>query len=311
MRLTIPISIASMAFLLSAGPRVADAQLTVEDFPDLAPTDFSYVSQERRDAYYDEARQRAVVPFKIFDNLYYVGIDWVGSYLLVTDEGLILIDSLAEPYIELGVEHIRQLGFDPADIRYVIGGHGHFDHMGGHAYYQREFGARVGLSAADWKRAQADADHPVFTVEMAEPEWAIQDGEVLTLGDQTMRFYITPGHTEGALAMEFTVRDGEDEYRAVMLGSGVGPQSDMWRNFTILASLRRLQALAGGATPVRVQIFNHPVPPRGGGPNLYDLQRRLEDRGPSEPHPFVDEPGAFVEYLEQAARRVEEALLDD
>ena len=311
MRLALPITITSTAVILSMGWRVGAAQLTVEDFPDLAPTDFSYVSQERVDAFYDEARQKSVAPFKVFDNLYYVGIYWVGSYLLVTDEGHILLDSLAEPYIELGVEHIRQLGFDPADVRYVIGGHGHFDHMGGHAYYQREFGARVGLTAADWKRAQADADHPVFTMEMAEPEWAIQDGETLTLGEQTMRFYITPGHTEGALTMEFTVRDGEDEHRAVMFGSGVGPQNELWKNLTILAGIRRIQALAGGPTPVRVQIFNHPVPPGGaGGPNLFELQQRLEDRGPSDPHPFVDPPGVFVEYLEQAARRVEQVILN-
>src|SRR4051794_26252510 len=32
-------------------------------------------------------------PFKVFDNIYYVGIETVGSYLITTNAGLILIDS--------------------------------------------------------------------------------------------------------------------------------------------------------------------------------------------------------------------------
>ena len=147
--------------------------------------DFGYVSAERIAGYQDEAKQSSIRPFKIFDNLYYVGIEWVSSFLLDTGDGLILIDSLHEPYIELAAEHIRELGFDPADVRYVLGVHGHFDHMGGHAYWQRTFGATVGLTAADWKRAQTDAGQEHFGMEVADVDWIIQDAETLTLGDQT------------------------------------------------------------------------------------------------------------------------------
>ena len=74
-------------FLLTQSFQAARAQLSVEDFPNLAPTDFSYVTPERRVIFNDEALQRSTEPFKVFDNLYYVGIQWVASYLLVTDEG--------------------------------------------------------------------------------------------------------------------------------------------------------------------------------------------------------------------------------
>ncbi len=154
--------------LFAWSSQAVHAQNSVENFVELAPTDFGYVNQATRDRMNDQALQTSTRPFKIFDNLYYVGIEWAASYLLVTSEGLILIDSLFEPYIEIGVEHIRELGFDPADIEYVLGTHGHFDHMGGHAYYQRNFGAQVGLTAADWKRAQVDQDHPVFATEVAD-----------------------------------------------------------------------------------------------------------------------------------------------
>jgi metallo-beta-lactamase class B len=281
----------------------ARAQLSVEDFPDLEPTDFGYVSQDRRDAFRDTALQRSTKPFKIFDNLYYVGIHWVASYLLVTDEGLILIDSLHEPYIEDGVEHIRELGFDPADIVYVLGSHGHFDHMGGHAYYQRNFGARVGLTAADWKRAQTDVGN-TFEMEVADVDMVVQDGDSLTLGDQTMQFYITPGHTEGVLSMEFTVRDADDEYRAVIFGGGGAQGNDYWKNQTVLGNIRRFELLAAQSPPFRVRLPTHP-----GGPDAASgLRQQMLDRGPADPHPLVDDPRAFTEYLDQAEANVLRAL---
>ena len=39
-----------------------------------------------------EAQARA--PFQIFDNLYFVGIEFVSSLLITTSDGLILIDTL-------------------------------------------------------------------------------------------------------------------------------------------------------------------------------------------------------------------------
>ena len=160
--------------------QTAYGQLTVDEFPSLELQDFSYVSQERIAGFQNEELQTSIEPFQIFDNLYYVGIEWVGSYLLVTTDGLILIDSLHGPYVETSAEHIRALGFDPADVRYVLGTYGHFDHVGGHAYYQQTFGSRVGMTAADWKRAQTDAGQgEVFGLEMADVDMVIQDGDTL------------------------------------------------------------------------------------------------------------------------------------
>jgi len=297
------ISVLPALLLLTPGGQTAQAQLTVEDFPELAPTDFSYVSQERRDGFEDEALQRSTEAFKVFDNLYYVGIQWVASYLLVTDEGLILIDSLHSPYIEDGVEHIRELGFDPADIEYVVGTHGHFDHMGGHAYYQRNFDTRVGLSAADWKRAQTDVGN-TFEMEVADVDMVIQDGDTLDLGDQTMRFFITPGHTEGNVAMEFTVRDGDNEYRTLIFGGAGAQRDDFWKNQTVLGNIRRFQHLAAQSPPVRVHLPTHPPGTEGAG----GLHQRLLDRGAADPHPLVNDPNAFAEYLKQAESNVLQTL---
>ena len=304
------LSIISTALFLASSWEAAQAQLSVEDFPDLAPTDFSYVSQERRDVMNDQALQNSTEPFKLFDNLYYVGIEWVASYLLVTSDGLILIDSLHEPYIESGVEHIRQLGFDPADVKYVLGTHGHFDHMGGHAYYQKTFGARAGLTAGDWKRAQADAHNTTFPIEVAEVDMVIQDGDTLELGGQIMKFYVTPGHTEGVLSMEFQVRDGENDYRAVIFGGGGAQGDDFWKAQTALGNIRRFQALAVQSPPIRVRFAGHTSGPGGaGGIPFFDRHQLLLNRSPSDAHPFVDDPSVFIQYLRQAAENVEQALM--
>ena len=72
-------------------------------------------------------------PFRIIGPLYFVGTRGLGVFLFVTPEGHILMNTgmpSSGPMIE---ESIRQLGFDPADIRVMINGHAHIDHAGAFA----------------------------------------------------------------------------------------------------------------------------------------------------------------------------------
>ena len=78
----------------------------------------------------DDPEAQRVAPFKVFDNLYYVGAKWVSAWLLETDQGLILFDALYDELTDLVIESIRELGFDPNDIRYLIVSHAHYDHIG-------------------------------------------------------------------------------------------------------------------------------------------------------------------------------------
>ena len=89
---------------------------------------------------WEDPKQQYVQPFQIFDNVYYVGIDWVAAYLIDTGDGLVLIDSLYGKWINVLERNIRHLGFDPADIKYLINTPGHFDHAGGSAHFQKNYG---------------------------------------------------------------------------------------------------------------------------------------------------------------------------
>ena len=97
----------------------------------------------------NEALQR-VPPFKVFDNLYYVGVGYTGSWLITTTEGLILLDAVDQRYADHVVASIKKLGFDPGNIRYLIIGQAHADHLGAAKQIQDTYKARVGMGEADW-----------------------------------------------------------------------------------------------------------------------------------------------------------------
>lgn len=238
-------------------------------------------------------------PFKIFDNLYYVGVDFVSSFLLTTSDGLILMDALFanEGYRDYLLENVRKLGFDPADIRYVLVTHGHPDHFGSAAQIQAVTGAQVGTTAADWTMIEAQQGEAA-----PRRDLVFADGDTLTLGDTTLHFYVTPGHTPGVLSMEFPVFDGEHQYKAFAFnGAGLGrgtPSVAVIESF--IDSIERVKGIEG----VEVNIVNHPF--------MWDVfgrAQRLESRAPGDPHPFVT-PEAFYEWLDGLSADAQRALAE-
>src|SRR5262249_11352966 len=92
-----------------------------------------------------------IEPFKVFDNLFYVGPGFVSVWLLTTPDGAILFDTAQEPYVDFVIGNIRKVGVDPKTIKYIILSHGHIDHFGGAAKIQEASGGRVLAAEEDWK----------------------------------------------------------------------------------------------------------------------------------------------------------------
>ncbi len=232
---------------------------------------------------WEDPKTQYIEPFKIFDNLYYVGIDWVAAYLLVTSDGLILIDSLYGKWLQPLVGNIRKLGFDPNDIKYLINTHGHFDHAGGSALFQHNFGARVVMTEEDWQIAQTVPDLAQYYNSIPTRDIVAHDGDSVVLGDTRVDLFNTPGHTIGVLTLRYQVKDGEDSHTAVTLG-GVGLNfRGVERTETYIKSYERLQALQEG---VAVSLPNHA--------EMGDVFQRaalLASRNAGAPHPFVDPDG--------------------
>jgi metallo-beta-lactamase class B len=90
-----------------------------------------------------EDQTTAFPPHKIIDNVYYVGTRTLSSFLIVTPEGNILIDSTYERNVPTIQKSIEQLGFKFSDTKILLGNHAHGDHMEGDALVKQLTGAQV------------------------------------------------------------------------------------------------------------------------------------------------------------------------
>ncbi len=248
----------------------------------------------------DEGQARE--PFKVFDNLYFVGIEYVASWLLVTDDGLILIDSLFgdEEYLDYLLGNIRKLGFDPADLKYIVLTQGHPDHYG-QAFSLRDVtGAVIGTGLGDWELIEND----LWSTIAPRRGWAIEDGETLTLGDTTIEFMITPGHTSGTVSLEFTVVDGDESYQAFLAGGTSVRSHDPAVHNRFIDDMERIKRIEG----IEVQINNHPFID-----DLFARQRLLDNREEGKTHPFVSRENfiAFVDYRIRVAEDQLQGIMED
>jgi metallo-beta-lactamase class B len=219
-------------------------------------------------------------PYKVYDNLYWVGTKIHSSWALKTSDGIILIDTLynyaAEPEI---IEGLKKLGLDPATIKYVILTHGHGDHDQGVRLLQDRYHPHVVVSAQDWDLMENGPDMPGGK---PKRDMVGTDGEKITLGDTTVTLVFTPGHTNGTFSMLFPVKDhGKTVVVAYSGGTLTGNfGSDGAKYDTYIASQKKMAEAAAraGATVV---MSNHSE-----YDGAYTKARLVALRQPGEPHPY-------------------------
>ena len=240
-----------------------------------------------------------VEPFRIAENLYYVGASDIASYLITTPEGHILIDGgfvETAPQIE---SNIGKLGFKVGDVRILLNSHAHFDHAGGLAALKAATGAKLLASTADATLLESGGKGDFrFGDEGQFPPVAVDrrlaDGEKVTLGGAELTAHLTPGHTRGCTTWTFMANALDVvvvcsasilDYRFVGKESYPGIAADYERTFAVLKSLP-------------VQIF---LAPHGG---FFDLagKRERAAKGMGLRNPWVDPAGykAWVERMESA-----------
>lgn len=242
--------------------------------------------------------QYDLVPFRIFDNIYYVGGQLFSSYLIHTSDGLILIDAnMGGPLTKPFLQRIADLGFEISDIRYVLITHAHVDHIGAAAELQRH-GARVVLGRLDWDYAQTQADLPGFRFEMPNRDLEARDGDRIVVGDTTIECCASPGHTPGAMSYILPARDGDREYRAIVLAGQGSNFAGLAQAQAFVDTMERLVAIAWqdweSGDPISVNLTAHP---RFG--RIIDRARLLKSRQPGQIHPYIDPYGtmAFLEKI--------------
>ena len=200
----------------------------------------------------------AIKPFRIVDNIYYVGTADLSSFLITTPAGHILIDTAFDPKASVIVDSIKALGFEVRDVRLILTTQAHLDHVGGHAEIKRRSGAQVLATEPDKPVIEAGgiSDHflgarnafPAVRVDRV-----VHHGEIVTHGGVMLTAHLTPGHTKGTTTWTTSIRDSQGRLRHVaVVGSttvldGVRlvdnreyPQiaSDFSRTFRVLEQLK-------------------------------------------------------------------------
>jgi metallo-beta-lactamase class B len=244
---------------------------------------------------YTPPRPNAPAPLKIFDNVAVLSVGWVSATAILTSDGIVLIDALnnpdeAEQYIVPG---LRDLGADPAAIKYVVVTHAHGDHFGGAQYLADQYGARVMMAPADWDllATSKPANAPTRDLD-------ITNGQKLALGDTTITLHHTPGHTPGSVSPVFPVRWRGGEHTAMLWG-GTNPPTATASKETYLSSILSFASRMKRAG-VDVELSDH-------GFADYGLERMEELRSAPEgsENPFIvgtDGAQRFMKVMENMLR---------
>lgn len=172
-------------------------------------------------------------PRHIHGNTWYVGTCAISAILITSEAGHVLIDGAIDSAVP-GIEaNIRALGFDPAQVRYLLNSHEHIDHAGGIARLSRDTGARVVArepAATALERGKGDRGDPQFlTVASFAPVPSVQrigDGDTLRLGALALTAHATPGHTPGGTSWTWRSCDGAGRCRDIAYADSLTPFSD-------------------------------------------------------------------------------------
>jgi metallo-beta-lactamase class B len=225
-------------------------------------------------------------PHNIIGNIYFVGPQMLGTYLIVTPAGDILINSDFETTVPLILASVEKLGFKFTDIKILLGSHAHGDHMEGDAMVKELSGAQVMAMEQDvpalGKMRPGNKPHPIDRV--------LHDGDQVTLGGSTLVAHLTPGHTKGCTTWTMKVQDVGKTYDVVIIGSmGVNPgvqlvnnkdypqiSEDYERTYKIMRSLH-----------CDVPLASHPP--------MYGMMEKYARLGKGSSNPFIDPEGYKTE----------------
>ena len=82
-------------------------------------------------------------PHRVIGNLYYVGTNYLSSYLITTNEGHILINPSYEESVPVIEASVEKLGYHLKDVKIILISHAHDDHCAGAARMKQLTHAQV------------------------------------------------------------------------------------------------------------------------------------------------------------------------
>ncbi len=258
-----------------------------------------------------------LAPFRIADNLYYVGSQDLASYLVVTPKGNILINanlSTSPPQIRASVE---KLGFRWTDIRILLNSQAHFDHLAGAAEVIRETHAKNMVMDGDVSvvetGAKADFLSPSTNILLYAPvhvDRVLHDEDTVRLGGVILTAHKTAGHTRGCTTWTMRAHlpgEPKDVLRNIVIVGGTG----FWSEYHFVATPGHRVSYPGIA-----QDFQHtfavlralPCDVFLGAHGMYfNMLAKLKSYSQAGPRVFID-PTGYKDYVADAQKTFEREL---
>ena len=246
-----------------------------------------------------------VEPWKPFDNVDFVGICWVSAWLIHTDDGSVLIDTLYGPFQTTLMDNIKKTGTDLADIKYVLITHGHFDHAAGAAALKPLLAnAQFVMTQSGWDEAVASSlksQSGRRAWNMIKPEMVVKDGDEIELGGNTFTVLETPGHTWGTASYLYNVQDGENTFRAITIG-GLG--------LNAIDGPAQVEAYINSVDRMRTEVevpdlgIDVHLTTHGFSNNLEEDKQALAERTEGSPNVFVNPEGLLKQIAALRGRAV-------
>jgi metallo-beta-lactamase class B len=165
-------------------------------------------------------------PHHIAGNLYYVGSEDLASYLIVTPQGNILINSSFEENVPLIRKSVEQLGFRFADIKILLISHAHNDHCAGAALVKKLTRAQYMVMDADVPVVESGGKEdfqyggrPEMRFPPVKVDRVLHDGDTVKLGDAVLTAHLTAGHTRGTTTWTLDETEAGRTLHVVIVGS--------------------------------------------------------------------------------------------
>ena len=232
-------------------------------------------------------------PFRIADNLYYVGTDDLASYLVVTPEGNILINSNLEANVPMIKESIEQLGFKYSDTKILLISHAHLDHAAGSQLIKQQTKAQYWVMDADVAEVESGGksdfhygDDPSMFFPATRVVKVLHYGDQVKLGGTVLTAHLTAGHTKGCTSWTMQVQDHGKSYQAVIVGSlNVNPGYKLINNLTYPNIAEDYKYAINKLKSLQCDIF------LGAHAMYFDLSRKYDALNTAEVNPFIDPQG--------------------
>ncbi|HET7107612.1 MAG TPA: subclass B3 metallo-beta-lactamase [Candidatus Acidoferrum sp.] len=241
--------------------------------------------------------------FRVAGNLYYVGSKGLASYLVVTPQGNILINSDLEANVPLLQASIERLGFKFADTKILLISHAHWDHDAGSAKIKELTGARYMVMDADVpvveSGGKADFQYgsrAEFLYPPAKVDRVLHDGDEVKLGGAVLVAHLTPGHTKGCTTWTMKVAEGGKTHNVVIVGSpNVNPGYKLVHNESYPRIAQDYQRMFDVLKALPCDIF------LGAHGGYFGLEEKYAHLKAGAANPFIDPVGykKFVAEKEQ------------